>query len=66
MQKLLNAIISEFDDEIIKIQESYANCQASDYAEYIRRVGEENALKKAKEIIGEAYKKWVNDDGLDE
>lgn len=66
MQKLVNFILSTIDDEIANIQQSYSSPPAKDYAEYMRRVGEEEGLRRARSLLGDAYKKWVkDDDGID-
>lgn len=65
MTKLYSDILSNLQDELVKIQESYSSPKAQDYAEYVERVGREWGLKTAVELVQAAYKKWVNDGGED-
>ena len=63
LQALLNRVLSELQEEIVQLQQSYSSPPAKDYAEYRERVGKEAGLQLAVVLIGEAFKKWVNDDG---
>ena len=66
MDNLLNKIKLALEGEIKIYQSEYAQYVAEDYAAYRGRVGAENGIKRALEIISEEESKWVKgDDGLE-
>lgn len=66
MDNLLNKIKSALEGEIKIYQSEYAQYVAEDYASYRGRVGAENGIKRALEIISEVESEWVKgDDGLE-
>jgi len=60
---LVNEILSILQEEIVVLQESFSESPAQDFAEYRYRVGQEQSLKKAKNLVNFAYSRWVKDDG---
>jgi hypothetical protein len=66
LQKLLNKILSELEEEILLIQRSYSCPKAGDYATYCELVGKEEGLKRAKAIVVGEHTKWVGDEEASE
>lgn len=65
MTKLYSDILSNLQDELVKIQASYSSPKAQDYAEYREWVGREMGLKTAVDLVQTVYKEWVIDGGED-